>query len=97
MSLSLSFDEASHAEPFEPVERLEPDRSKAGTREAGRFRPAAPELKKLDLGLPFSPQRDASDRALIDERAAKRKGNPALRLSRSRGRREAQHPVGGKS
>ena len=68
MSLSFPVARAPHAEPFEPVERLDRICSKAGTREA-RAPPSMPRRKFARTCLPFSPQRDASVAALIGQRA----------------------------
>jgi hypothetical protein len=60
VSLSFLLREASHAEPFEPVER--PDRIliEGGNTGSGAFKPATPQRKLAKACLPFSPQRDAS-------------------------------------
>ena len=67
---------ASHAEPFEPAERLDSDPSKAGTREDGSALPS--DDARAPSGLPFSPQRDTSKRRVIGARA------PAQANSRGR-------------
>src|ERR1700729_415076 len=67
MDPAFLFPLASHAEPFEPAERLDSDPSKAGTREDGSNPTVRPRVQSF--GLPFSPQRDASKRRVIGPRS----------------------------